>query len=45
MNSDLKLHAGGFVAFGRLVESADLPNELERRGSDFVLGDGWIEVE
>ena len=35
----------GFVAFGRLVEATDLANELKGRGSDFVLGDGWIEIE
>src|SRR5436190_933078 len=35
----------GFVAFGRLVEATDLADELKGRGSDFFLGDGWIEIE
>src|SRR5215469_13176859 len=36
---------GSFVDRRRLVESADLPNELERGCADLILGDGRIEVE
>src|SRR5215469_5684259 len=36
---------GSFVDRRRLVESADLPNELERGRADLILGDGRIEVE
>jgi hypothetical protein len=36
---------GGFIGFGRLVEAADLSDELQRRGSDLVVRDRGIEVE
>ena len=35
----------GFVCFRRFVEPADLPDELERCGSNFIVRDRRIEVE
>ncbi len=36
---------GFFVCFGRLVEAADLPDELQRGVANLYVGHGWIEVE
>src|SRR5437899_1822327 len=36
---------GGLVRFRRLVEAADLADELERRCANFILGDGRSEIE
>ena len=35
----------GFVGFGGLVEAADLPDELQRRVANLLVGHGRIEVE
>jgi hypothetical protein len=34
-----------FIRLGRLVKARDLPNELDRGGSDFFVGDRRVEVE
>src|SRR5437868_3063756 len=36
---------GCLVCFGGLVEAADLPDELERRVANLIVGHGRIEVE
>ena len=35
----------GFIGLGWFCKSADLPDELESRGADFVVGGGRCEVE
>jgi hypothetical protein len=35
----------GFICFGGFVEAGYFPYELQRRGSNFFIGDGRIEVE
>lgn len=34
-----------FIGFGWLVEAADLTNKLQSGSSDFIVGDGRIEIE
>ena len=36
---------GGFVGLGGFVEAADLSDELQGRGMDFLVGDRRVEVE
>jgi hypothetical protein len=46
--SDYFLNRGGergFVGLRRFVETADLPDELERCGAHFLLGNRRIEIE
>ena len=34
-----------FIRFGWFIKSTDLPDELERSGTNFFIRHGWIEIE